>query len=90
MQSGFSWPWTWNPSTVLGVAAFASLYLLFAGPIRRKVGAPAVTGRRRLALAMGLVVLLVALNGPIHDLSERFLFSAHMLQHLLLTLAVPP
>jgi putative membrane protein len=37
-----------------------------------------------------LVVTLVALNGPLHDLSDWYLFSAHMVQHLLLTLVVPP
>jgi putative membrane protein len=31
-----------------------------------------------------------SLNGPIHDLSDDYLFSAHMVQHLLLTLAMPP
>src|SRR5207249_4138645 len=36
------------------------------------------------------LVLLVALNGPLHDLSDYYLFSAHMVQHLLLTLVVPP
>ncbi len=30
------------------------------------------------------------LNGPVHELSDRYLFSAHMLQHLVLTLVVPP
>ncbi len=38
----------------------------------------------------GLGVLLFALNGPLHDLSDRYLFSAHMVQHLLLTLVLPP
>ena len=33
----------------------------------------------------GLAILLVALNGPIHDLSDYYLFSVHMVQHLLLT-----
>jgi len=37
-----------------------------------------------------LLVLLLALNGPLHDLSDYYLFSAHMVQHLLLTLVVPP
>ena len=31
-----------------------------------------------------------ALNGPLHDLSDYYLFSAHMVQHLLLTLVVLP
>jgi putative membrane protein len=30
------------------------------------------------------------LNGPVHELSDRYLFSAHMIQHLVLTLVVPP
>jgi len=38
----------------------------------------------------GVLVLLAALNGPLHDLSDYYLFSAHMVQHLLLTLVVPP
>jgi putative membrane protein len=40
--------------------------------------------------AGGLVLVLAALNGPLHELSDRYLFSAHMVQHLVLTLLVPP
>ena len=38
----------------------------------------------------GLLVLLLSLNGPMHDLSDYYLFSVHMAQHLLLTLLLPP
>src|SRR5712664_2455260 len=38
----------------------------------------------------GLGALVAALNGPLHDLSDYYLFSAHMVQHLLLTLVVAP
>jgi putative membrane protein len=38
----------------------------------------------------GLVLLLGALTGPLHDLSDYYLFSAHMVQHLLLAFAMPP
>jgi len=38
----------------------------------------------------GLAVLFFSLNGWLHDLSDWYLFSAHMVQHLLLTLLVPP
>ena len=34
--------------------------------------------------------MFVALNGPLHDLSDYYLFSAHMVQHLVLSLAVAP
>jgi putative membrane protein len=42
------------------------------------------------AFAGALVTLLAVLNGPLHALSDRYLFSAHMVQHLALTLVVPP
>ena len=45
---------------------------------------------RAVAFVAALVALLVASNGPIHDLGERALFSVHMIQHLLLTLVVAP
>jgi putative membrane protein len=41
-------------------------------------------------LGVGLAALVIATNGPLHDLAEHYLFSAHMVQHLLLTLVTPP
>ncbi len=38
----------------------------------------------------GLAVLFAALTGPVHDLSDYYLFSAHMVQHMLLAFAMPP
>jgi putative membrane protein len=43
-----------------------------------------------LAFFGGCVALLLALNGPLHDLSDYYLVSAHMVQHLILTLVAPP
>jgi putative membrane protein len=37
-----------------------------------------------------LLSLVMTLNGPLHDLSDFHLFSAHMVQHLVLTLLFPP
>ena len=34
--------------------------------------------------------MFVALNGPLHDLSDYYLISAHMVQHLVLSLVVAP
>ncbi|HKG91820.1 MAG TPA: cytochrome c oxidase assembly protein, partial [Gemmatimonadaceae bacterium] len=45
---------------------------------------------QRVAFFLGLTVLFLSLNGPLHDLSDSFLFSAHMVQHLLLALVVAP
>lgn len=48
------------------------------------------SGRESAALAGALVAILVTLNGPVHEASDRYLFSAHMAQHLVLTLIVSP
>lgn len=45
---------------------------------------------QQVAFYAALVLLFVTLNGPLHDLSDYYLFSAHMVQHLILTLVVPP
>jgi putative membrane protein len=48
------------------------------------------TGGPFLCFYGALFTLVVTLNGPLHDLSDRYLFSAHMVQHLVLTLLFPP
>ena len=56
-------------------------------------GHPSALAPRPMQRAMfyaGLTVMFLSLNGPLHDLSDTYLFSAHMVQHLVLTLIVPP
>ena len=36
------------------------------------------------------MILFLSLTGPLHDLSDYFLFSAHMVQHMLIMMIVPP
>ena len=71
-------------STVIGLAVMAALYE-FGG--RRLKGD--LSGRR-LYFYSALFVIFFSLNGWIHDLSDWYLISAHMVQHLLLTLLMPP
>lgn len=47
-------------------------------------------GSRALWIGSAAVVLVAALASPIGSLADGYLFSAHMLQHLLLVLVVPP
>ena len=45
----------------------------------------------RKASFLGAVALIFfSLNGPLHTLSDEYLFSAHMVQHMLLMLVMPP
>lgn len=51
---------------------------------------PPATTRQKAAFVAGVAVLWFSAAGPIHDIGEHYLFSAHMLQHLLEVLVVPP
>lgn len=72
-------------SVVVGVGALGGAWAgawLARGERPRRSELAAFTG--------GLVSVLAVLTGPIHDLSDHYLFSAHMVQHLVLTMGVPP
>ena len=86
----YEWAWSLHPSVLLGTGLLGALYAWGIGPYRRRRSLPAVPAWRVASFAGGLLVLLLSLNGPMHDLSDYYLFSAHMLQHLLLTLLLPP
>jgi putative membrane protein len=75
----------WHAEVLVGLAVLAALYLGLARVQRRRL-----PPGRLLSMTAALAVLAGTLNGPLHDLSDRYLFSAHMVQHLLLTLVVPP
>ena len=87
----FSPAWSLHPSVLAGVLVLAALYFWGIGPARRRFSlGPPVAPWRPLCFGLGLLVMLASLNGPIHDLSDSYLFSVHMVQHLLLTMVLPP
>jgi cytochrome c oxidase assembly factor CtaG len=70
--------WRWNYLPLIFCAlALVGYFLLF-----RRRGRPAYLGA-------ALVVFLVALISPLSALADGYLFSAHMVQHILLVLIVP-
>jgi putative membrane protein len=80
-------------STVIGIAALWGLYEWCARKQRSAASGGDPRGpsvAQRASFVGGLLVLFLALNGPLHDLSDYYLFSAHMVQHLVLTFFVPP
>ena len=97
--------WSIHPSTVIGLGGLGLVYLWSARragrdsalgarhPVEHEGGAPSAerpSAVQRGRFFAGLLVLFLSLNGPIHDLSDYYLFSGHMVQHLLLTLVAPP
>ena len=82
-QGGFTVHW----STVIGLAALQALWLLRA---RAHRGEHRPTAFQAAAFSSGLVTMFLALNGPVHDIADYYLFTGHMVQHLALTIVTPP
>lgn len=73
--------WDWEPSVIVGCIGLLALYYFGVKPKKPL---------RTTSYVTGVVVLFLALVSPIDTLSDEYLFSVHMIQHLLLILAVPP
>ena len=88
----FSWTqWDAHWSIVIGCAALLGLYFWGIGPARAKYALGEPASRWQItSFVSAVVILFLSLTGPLHDLSDYFLFSAHMVQHLIITLIVPP
>jgi putative membrane protein len=87
----YDWSWSLHPSVLLGTGLLGALYFYGIGPLRRRLGlGPPASRWQILCFCASLAVLLLSLNGPVHDLSDYYLFSVHMVQHLVLTLVFPP
>lgn len=87
-------PWTtWGGDLIVlvGLVYLQAAYLLGVGPLRRRFRlAPTFPRGQAATFTAGILVIYVALQSPLHALSEEYLFSAHMTQHLLLTLVAAP
>ena len=88
----FSWSeWKVYPAFMIGWLLLLGTYFLFIGPLRgRFPGSRPVPGRKVAAFSAAMAMMFLSLQGPLHELSDYWLFSAHMVQHLVLILAMPP
>jgi putative membrane protein len=76
--------WRLDPAVLAPLAAYAALYLSRFAAARREAGGRGAGPAQVLAFGGALLVLLVAVVSPLDALGERYLFSAHMVQHLLI------
>jgi putative membrane protein len=67
----------------------AAVYLVAARRHERETGERLEPGRRYRFLG-GVAALLLGALWPIHDLAERYLYSMHMVQHMLFTFLAAP
>jgi cytochrome c oxidase assembly factor CtaG len=83
----FVWrAWPFDPMVILGLVTAALVYVIGSMRLRR---AGRWSLRRAAAFWAGTVALGIALLSPLDAVAET-LFSAHMAQHLLLTVVAAP
>ncbi len=83
--------WNWYPSVCIGVALLVGVYLSVVGPLRSRFSFSEPAPHTRVAWFLsGALVILFALVSPLDELGDEYLFSAHMVQHLLLAQVAPP
>ena len=79
----------WHPELIAASLVIAALYLWAARGVARRGYTPPTTAQRVYFL-LGIALLYLAVGSPLDALSDNFLFSAHMLEHILIGMAVPP
>ena len=85
--------WQPHPDVWLIVSLLVAAYAVAVtrvGPRHVAAGQAAVTRFQMVCFGAGAMAVLVASDYPIHDLAERYLFSIHMVQHLVYSLVAAP
>jgi putative membrane protein len=76
--------WLPDPLVLAPLAVLVAIYVRRFGRARREEGGRGAGAGQALAFTAGMLALLAALATPLDGLGEDYLFSAHMLQHVLL------
>lgn len=83
------WRWTPHPEVWLIVLVALGVGVYVVRGLAPAAG-ETVERRRKWFYLLAVGVLWLAADWPVHDISEEHLYSVHMVQHLLITLVVPP
>ena len=76
--------WLPDPGVLAPIALLVFIYVRRFRAARREEGGRGAGWPQALAFAAGVFALLLAVASPIDGLGEEYLFSAHMVQHVLL------
>jgi putative membrane protein len=76
--------WFSDPFVLVPLALFAGIYVWRFAQARKEAGGRGAGALQAVAFAGGMLALLAALVSPLDGLGEDYLFSAHMVQHVLL------
>lgn len=72
------------------VAAYIGLIRRYGPLLAPRGDEPVVTRRQVVAFGSGVAALWLASGSPLHTLADGYLFSAHMVQHLLQAFVIAP
>jgi putative membrane protein len=75
---------------VVGLAVGYAYTVRVVGPTVVAPGQRPVSRRKVMSFVAGLLLLWVATDYPMHELSDSYLYSVHMLQHMMLSYFAPP
>jgi putative membrane protein len=87
------WRYQFHPEIWVLIIGLASAYwfaIRRIGPTAVIPGESVVTRRQIGCFVGGLTLLWIASDWPVHDISEEYLYSVHMGQHMALTYFMPP
>ena len=76
--------WLADPAVLAPLALLVGVYVWRFRQVRRQTGGRGAGAVQALAFSGAMVALLIALASPLDGLGEDYLFSAHMVQHVLL------
>ncbi|KPV41965.1 cytochrome c oxidase assembly protein [Alicyclobacillus ferrooxydans] len=80
----------WRPDVALSVLLQGGSYFALVGPLRQYFTGSMPINRRQVMAACTVFTLMYLAMGPLSFPAERFLFTARVLQMLLLTQVMPP
>jgi putative membrane protein len=84
-------PWHPHVSVWLILGGIWAAYLLAVRAHHRRAPIEDPSWRRKARFfSIGMAVLWVGADWPIHDLAERYLYSMHMVQHMLFSMVAAP
>jgi putative membrane protein len=89
VRAGFP-GWHLHPDVWALVILLGGAYYLTLQKEAARTGAPSATRMQKVAFTAGVLTIFAASDWPLHDLGEGYLYSAHMVQHLMMTLVAAP
>lgn len=83
--------WHLHPEVILPLVLIEGLYLLALVRMhQRSPETRPISDNGVMLFTLGILIIYIAVGTPLDELADHYMVSAHMLQHLLLSMCAPP